>query len=146
MHLVGNALKFTPAGGTVTLLVAPTSQPLRPSALDEEEEESSHTLAGFSQPTRIVLRTSNSAGGWNARPIAADNPRPAPRARSSTGFWTAKQWLRFEVTNTGAGIPTAKQHLLFQPFSKARQPPAPTAQIPRLGEPLRPQTPPPPVS
>ncbi len=126
INLVGNSLKFTPAGGTVQLRIRCVGE------VEDDEEDGGNLSLSRSASTRLnngrrransgSQQSASSVTGGTALAINPLDPKPVPRIRSrdrsTSPLPTSKRryLFEFEVEDTGRGIPKHMQEKIFEPF------------------------------
>eukprot|EP00741_Cyanophora_paradoxa_P004396 tig00000802_g4267.t1 len=103
LNLIGNALKYSPAGSGAILVRA---------AVDPSATAAAAAAAG-----RPSVERARRAGGGRSGSSARDGPVSPGGKKAGAGPPVV---LRFEVVDSGLGIPPEDQALLFSPFFRAR--------------------------
>ncbi|KAK5111598.1 hypothetical protein LTR85_011827 [Meristemomyces frigidus] len=122
INLVSNALKFTPAGGSVIVTIrclpdAPELNSRKTSLASKQSKQSRQRSSRHKESdVSIAMSRLGTANAINAkdRPHAMMHSLSSERAASPPpGRY---MYFEFEVRDTGPGIPESSQQMIFEPF------------------------------
>ena len=126
LNLVSNSLKFTPAGGSVTVTIRCTGE-VRTSDGRRTSVQSRHSpLPDLRSKAKVTANASGSSSTTMShcdtpdviRTMSPKSPYPHRVARHRALMPLTERWLsfEFEVEDTGPGIPEHLHSKIFEPF------------------------------
>jgi signal transduction histidine kinase len=122
INLIGNAIKFTPAGGRVTVAAAiggqrsAVSRPLTP-ALSPDGGEGYVTAEAHGRGGEEAIRPDSAIPHPASRILQSDSDAPMLRRPDAP----MPQCMEIVVEDTGEGIPPEEQAAIFEKFHQVRR-------------------------